>query len=366
MIEVKHLTKKYGNHTAVKDLSFTIETGKIYGFLGPNGAGKSTTMNIITGCLAATDGQVLINGHDIFEDPREAKKHIGYLPELPPVYMEMTPYEYLKFVGEAKGLRKGELVEQIEEAMTDTQILHVQNRLIKNLSKGYRQRVGIAQAIIGNPEIVILDEPTVGLDPLQIIEIRSLIKKLGEKRTVILSSHILPEIQAVCDHVMIITKGSLVANDTLENISSYLTGDREMKLLVKGEEGKIRMTLNEIRGILEYSLEPNPDEKGCWNIEIKSDRTLDIREEIFFAFSRLGYPILNMVNEVITLEDVFLRLTSDPDAKPENDGLTLREDLEIVEEEIEEESDEDNPDEEENDDDDDSNNSSGGYTPLFR
>jgi len=364
LIEVKHLTKKYGGHTAVKDLSFTIETGKIYGFLGPNGAGKSTTMNIITGCLAATEGQVLINGHDIFEDPGEAKKHIGYLPELPPVYMEMTPYEYLTFVGEAKGLRKGELLEQIEEAMNDTQIIDVQNRLIKNLSKGYRQRVGIAQAIIGNPEIVILDEPTVGLDPLQIIEIRALIKKLGEKRTVILSSHILPEIQAVCDHVMIITKGTLVANDTLENISSYLTGNRSMKLLVKGEEGKIRMTLNEIQGILEYTLEPNADEAGCWDIEIKSERDLDLRETIFFAFSRLGYPILNMINEVITLEDVFLRLTADPDAKPQDNGLTLREDLVIEEEEIEDESDEES--EDEDDEDDDTNNSSGGYTPLFR
>lgn len=369
MIEVRNLTKKYGDHVAVRNLSFTIEPGKIYGFLGPNGAGKSTTMNIVTGCLAATDGEVLIDGHDIFEEPQEAKKHIGYLPEIPPLYPDMTPYEYLRFVGEAKGLKKGELAEQIEEAMNDTQITDVSDRLIKNLSKGYRQRVGIAQAIIGNPEIVILDEPTVGLDPRQIIEIRTLIKKLGEKRTVILSSHILPEIQAVCDHVMIIAKGNLVANDTLENISHYLTGDKSMKLLVRGEEGAIRMALNEIAGILEYEIAPSKDESGCFDIEIKSDRNLDIRDKIFFAFSALQFPILNMVNEIITLEDVFLRLTGEGEPKDDDKGLQLSENLTV--EEIEEpdeedggQDDEDASDEE--DDDHEDNSGSGGYTPLFR
>lgn len=380
MIEVKNLTKKYGGHTAVSNLNFTVEKGKIYGFLGPNGAGKSTTMNIITGCLAATEGQVLIDGHDIFEESKEAKSHIGYLPEQPPVYPEMTPYEYLRFVGSAKGLKKADLAEEIEKVISETQIDDVRDRLIRNLSKGYRQRVGIAQAMLGNPEIIILDEPTVGLDPKQIIEIRALIKSLGEQRTVILSSHILPEVSAICDYVMIISKGRLVASDTLENLSNYLTGDKTMDLTVRGEDGKIRMALNEIGGILEYEIMPSKEDPGVYNIIIKSDRNADIREQVFFAFSSLCYPILNMVNEIITLEDVFLRLTTDPDDVKE-DALQLRENLVVEEfedngadteegadgEEDENGGDDDEEDGEEEDNKDDGDKKDGGdYKPLFK
>jgi ABC-2 type transport system ATP-binding protein len=379
LIEVKNLTKKYGDNIAVSNLNFTVEKGKIYGFLGPNGAGKSTTMNIITGCLAATEGQVLINGHDIFEEPKEAKSHIGYLPEQPPVYPEMTPYEYLRFVGMAKGLRKADLAEQIEIVIGETQIDDVRDRLIKNLSKGYRQRVGIAQAMLGNPEIIILDEPTVGLDPKQIIEIRTLIKSLGKQRTVILSSHILPEVSAICDYVMIIAKGRLVASDTLENLSNYLTGDKTMDLSVKGEEGKIRMALNEIAGILEYEITPSKEGAGIYDIVIKSDRNADIRESIYFAFCNLRFPILNMVNEIITLEDVFLRLTTDPN-EVKNDALQLRENLVVEEleenksndedaeddEDKDESEDEDKVEKDDKDDDDDDKKSGGSYKPMFR
>lgn len=218
MIEVKNLTKNYGAIPAVKDVSFTVEAGKIYGFLGPNGAGKSTTMNMITGCLAPSFGDVKINGLDIYEDAVEAKRSIGYLPEIPPLYTDMTPFEYLEFVGRAKGLKKGSLYDEIERVMEKTKILDVSSRLIRNLSKGYRQRVGIAQAILGDPEYIILDEPTVGLDPLQIIEIRDLIASLAENHAVILSSHILQEISAVCDHVIMISKGKVVASDSMENL----------------------------------------------------------------------------------------------------------------------------------------------------
>ncbi len=220
MIEVKNLTKAYGPLVAVDNLNFTIEPGKIYGFLGPNGAGKSTTMNIMTGCLVATTGQVLVNGHDIFEEPLEAKKCIGYLPEQPPVYLDMTVTDYLRFVTEAKHVARGERDAKIREALGKTGTLEVKNRLIKNLSKGYRQRVGLAQAILGDPEIIILDEPTVGLDPKQIIEIRDLIKMLAKSHTVMLSSHIMQEISAVCDYLLIIAGGKLVASDTPENLSS--------------------------------------------------------------------------------------------------------------------------------------------------
>lgn len=218
MISVEHLTKCYGEFLAVDDLSFEIEEGHVYGFLGPNGAGKSTTMNIMTGCLSATEGHVKIDGHDIFEDPIEAKKLIGYLPEQPPLYMCETPMEYLKFVGEAKGLRGQELKKQIDEVVSQTKIEDVKHRIISKLSKGYKQRVGIAQALLGNPKVIILDEPTVGLDPIQIIEIRDLIKQLGQTHTVILSSHILSEVQAVCDQILIISNGKLVANDEAKNL----------------------------------------------------------------------------------------------------------------------------------------------------
>ena len=234
MIEVTNLTKKYGDHIAVDHLSFRVEKGQIYGFLGPNGAGKSTTMNIITGYLAATEGTVTIDGKDVQKDPEEAKRSIGYLPELPPLYVDMTVREYLDFVAELKKVPKKERKQQIDEVMEMTQITDMQQRLIRNLSKGYRQRVGLAQAILGYPEVIILDEPTVGLDPKQIIEIRDLIRKLGENHTVILSSHILSEVSAVCDHIMIIAHGKLVASDSPENLQKLMSGSMELDLEVKG------------------------------------------------------------------------------------------------------------------------------------
>ena len=222
MITVEHLTKRYGSVTAVDDISFTLETGHIYGFLGPNGAGKSTTMNIMTGCLAASAGEVTIDGHDIFEDARQAKRLIGYLPEIPPLYTDETPWEYLCFVAQAKGIPAKQIPDEVARAVAETRLDEMAGRLIRNLSKGYRQRVGIAQALLGSPPYIILDEPTVGLDPLQIIEIRDLIKELGRSHTVIFSSHILSEVQAICDQILIISKGKLVAYDTAANLEKQL------------------------------------------------------------------------------------------------------------------------------------------------
>ena len=236
MIEVKHLVKKYGDHTAVDDLSFTLESGKIYGFLGPNGAGKSTTMNMMTGYLAPTEGQILINGYDVAEEPMEARKCIGYLPEIPPLYPDMTVLEYLRFAAELKQVPKNERSTEIERVMDETRIKDMENRLIRHLSKGYKQRVGLAQALLGDPEVLILDEPMVGLDPKQIIEIRELIRGLGKKHTVILSSHILSEISSICDHVLIISNGKLVASDTPENLGSYMKHTDAMELQVRGSK----------------------------------------------------------------------------------------------------------------------------------
>ena len=256
MIEINHLVKKYGEHVAVDDLTLTVEPGKIYGFLGPNGAGKSTTMNMITGYLGATSGEVKINGHDIFADPQEAKKCVGYLPEIPPLYTEMTVREYLDFVAELKGLDKKVRKTQTEEIMELTHTKEVSERLIRNLSKGYRQRVGFAQAIMGYPDVIILDEPTVGLDPKQIIEVRELIKELGKKHTVILSSHILTEISAVCDHVFILSKGKLVASDSTEHLLERMSGAQEIALLVKEKEQRMEELLKELPGVAEVSREP--------------------------------------------------------------------------------------------------------------
>lgn len=236
MIEMNHLTKKYGNHVAVDDLSLTVEPGRIYGFLGPNGAGKSTTMNMVTGYLGATSGEVKINGFDILKQPEEAKKCIGYLPEIPPLYVDMTVKEYLDFAAELKEIDRADRRQYVDEAMEMTKITDMKDRLIKNLSKGYRQRVGLAQAVLGYPEVIILDEPTVGLDPKQIIEMRELIKKLGEKHTVILSSHILSEVREVCDYIFIISKGKLVANDTTENLLEKVEKNhRELEILLRGD-----------------------------------------------------------------------------------------------------------------------------------
>ena len=309
MIEVKHLTKRYGNHVAVNDLNFTIDKGKVYGFLGPNGAGKSTTMNIITGCLGATEGEVLIDGHSITEEPMQAKRLIGYLPEQPPVYMDMTPAEYLDFVARAKGIPAKERAQQIETVTEKTRTQDVRNRLIRNLSKGYRQRVGIAQALLGRPEIIILDEPTVGLDPAQIIEIRELIRELGKEHTLVLSSHILSEVQAVCDAIMIISKGRLVASDTSENLTALFAGTVTLNLDVRATDDAARKVLDTVPGIEDMAL--SAGDPGVTHVQLKPEEGQDIRETLFFAFAKAGLPILSMTQNHASLEDVFLELTQD-------------------------------------------------------
>ena len=309
MIEVNHLYKRYGNHTAVSDLSFTIEKGQIYGFLGPNGAGKSTTMNIMTGCLAATSGEVRIGGYDIFEDAEQAKKLIGYLPEQPPLYLDRTPREYLTFVARAKGIPEKDIVPQLTHVMTVTQTLDVADRLIKNLSKGYKQRVGIAQAILGDPEVIILDEPTVGLDPRQIIEIRDLIKELGKNHTVILSSHILSEVQAVCQTILIISKGKLVACDSPETLEKLFAGTASIELTAEAGEEETRNILKSVPGVIHTEITPTDD--GCCNVRLDMQKQADNKacRDIFFAFSKEERAILQMSMAKASLEDIFMELT---------------------------------------------------------
>ena len=314
MIEISNLVKKYGDHMAVDYLSLTVEPGKIYGLLGPNGAGKSTTMNIVTGYIGADGGTVKINGYDIFAQPEEAKKCIGYLPEIPPLYVDMTVYEYLQFVAELKKLDRKKRKEMIADAMDMTGITEVKNRLIKNLSKGFRQRVGFAQALLGYPEIIILDEPTVGLDPKQIIEIRELIKRLGENHTVILSSHILSEISAVCDHVFIISKGKLVASDATENLISLMSKNQEINLVIKSDEIGARGMLEKIVNVDKVTFEQS-EEEGTVKALVVAKANCDIREEIFELASAMHMPILEMHSVVKSLEDVFLELTGEGDEK---------------------------------------------------
>lgn len=309
MIEINHLVKKYGSHVAVDDLSLTVEPGKIYGFLGPNGAGKSTTMNIITGYLAATSGEVKINGFDVLKQPEEAKKCVGYLPELPPLYMDMTVKEYLDFVAELKKIEKSLRAGYVKEAMKITKTEEVSGRLIRNLSKGYRQRVGFAQAVLGYPEILILDEPTVGLDPKQIIEIRDLIKELGKKHTIILSSHILSEISAVCDHVFIISHGKLVASDSTENLLERMTGAQEIELLVKVEEDTAETAIREVAQV-ERCEKTESKEDGAVQLLVTAKKDADVREAIYHTCVEHHMPILEMKAASKSLEDVFLELTS--------------------------------------------------------
>ena len=309
VIEISHLVKKYGSHVAVDDLSLTVEPGKIYGFLGPNGAGKSTTMNIITGYLAATSGEVKINGFDVLKQPEEAKKCVGYLPELPPLYMDMTVKEYLDFVAELKKLEKSLRAGYVKEAMKITKTEEVSGRLIRNLSKGYRQRVGFAQAVLGYPEILILDEPTVGLDPKQIIEIRDLIKELGKKHTIILSSHILSEISAVCDHVFIISHGKLVASDSTENLLERMTGAQEIELLVKAEEDTAETAIREVAQV-ERCEKTESKEDGAVQLLVTAKKDADVREAIYHTCVEHHMPILEMKAASKSLEDVFLELTS--------------------------------------------------------
>ena len=335
MIEVKNLVKKYGNHIAVDHLNFTIEEGKIYGFLGPNGAGKSTTMNIMTGYLGATEGEVLINGHNILKDPEEAKKCIGYLPEIPPLYTDMTVLEYLDFAAELKKIKKKEREEAVEQVVKLAKLYDVQERLIKNLSKGYRQRVGLAQAILGFPEIIILDEPTVGLDPKQIIEIRELIRTLAKNHTVILSSHILAEVQEVCDYVMIISKGKLVASDTPVNLEQLMAGSETVEITTRATQAEVRDILRPVANVEKITTQVNKDNTTGAVIEVKNHA--DIRESVFMAFAEKKKPLLMLKNTKVSLEDVFLELTqNDAEAeKLETDELEAEE-SDAVKQEMEE------------------------------
>lgn len=308
MIEVRHLSKRYGTHLALDDLSFSIDRGVVYGFLGPNGAGKSTTMNIMTGCLGATEGEVLIDGHNVAEEPMEAKKHIGYLPELPPLYGDMTPEEYLHFVARAKGLRREESARQIETVMEKTRIADVRKRLIRNLSKGYRQRVGIAQAILGDPDIIILDEPTVGLDPRQITEIRELIQKLGENKTVILSSHILGEVQAVCERLLILSKGKLVACDTPANLEKQMSSASALEIDVCASAEQAEKLLSRLPNVQSFKSKGTADRCQI-RLETEKEHLEDLSKAVFFALAEAGTPLLAMTPTKASLEDIFLELT---------------------------------------------------------
>ena len=310
MIEVRNLTKKYGDHFAVQDISFSLEKGKIYGLLGPNGAGKSTTMNIMTGYIAATSGEVIIEGHDIFKEAEEAKKHIGYLPEIPPLYMDMTVWEYLFTVADLKGVPKSERKSMIGDVMEKVMITNMKDRLIKNLSKGYKQRVGIAQTLIGNPDIIILDEPTVGLDPKQIIEIHTLIKQLGEDHTVLISSHILSEIGAVCDHVVIINKGHLVVSDSTENLEKLFKGQDILCLSAQGELEKIQNILREFPALSIADMK-EAEEAETYRFQLKVQDQADYRKQLFFRFAEAGIPLLEISRAGMSLEDIFLEITEE-------------------------------------------------------
>lgn len=324
MISVEHLTKCYGDVTAVDDLSFEIDEGHVYGFLGPNGAGKSTTMNIMTGCLSATEGSVKIDGYDIFEEPDKAKKLIGYLPEQPPLYMTETPKEYLRFVGEAKGLRGTGLEQQIADVMEQTKIAEMENRRISTLSKGYKQRVGIAQALLGNPRVIILDEPTVGLDPIQIIEIRALIKELGKTHTVIFSSHILSEVQTICDQILIIAKGKLIAFDGPEQLEKRLLSPGEILITVQMEEEEIREILAETGHITEILVETRNTGFHVAHLRTDHDNIYEVSGSVFSAFAKKKKPLFEMAVKKANLEDVFIELTES--------GPGSEERLEIVKE----------------------------------
>ena len=317
MIEIEHLTKRYGGHTAVSDLSFTVDSGQIYGFLGPNGAGKSTTMNIMTGCLSATEGSVRIDGHDIFDEPNQAKRLIGYLPEQPPLYMNETPEEYLRFVGEAKGLRGTELERQIDEVIRQTGIEGVARRRISALSKGYKQRVGIAQALLGNPKVIILDEPTVGLDPIQIIEIRDLIKELGQTHTVIFSSHILSEVQTICDQIIMIAKGKLVAFDTPENLEQHLLTPNEVILTTDASANEVQTLLEGISNVTELSLEEQDSGLVTARIKTGLSDVYQLSRAVFSAFAASGNTLLELAVKKANLEDIFLELADNDAAAPE-------------------------------------------------
>lgn len=315
MIEVRDLVKRYGRHVAVDHLSFTVEPGQVYGFLGPNGAGKSTTMNMMTGYLGSTAGEVLVDGHSMAGDAEAARKLIGYLPEQPPLYTDMTVVEYLDFVAELKGVTRKERVAQVDRVMGRVKLTDVSGRLIKNLSKGYRQRVGLAQALLGDPHYIILDEPTVGLDPKQIIEIRALIRDLAREHTVILSSHILAEVQAVCDRILIIHHGKMVASGTPGDLERELAGDNLLELVVKGDGEAAAALLRALPGASKVTLQPGAEAGAC-ALRLESGGGADLREAVFRACARADLPILTMKSGGLTLEDLFLRLTAD-EAEPQ-------------------------------------------------
>lgn len=308
MIEVKNLTKQFGSKTAVKNISFSVQEGEILGFLGPNGAGKSTTMNMLTGYISSTSGTAMINGIDVLEDPIGAKRHIGYLPEKPPVYGDMTVKEYLNFV---YSLKKSKLPREshLAEICELVKIIDVKNRLIRNLSKGYQQRVGFAQALVGNPGVLILDEPTVGLDPKQIIEIRTLIKKLGKHHTVILSSHILPEVQAVCDKIVVISSGSIVANDTTDVLAKNLSADHKLVLRTEGKSDEVKKLLSSIPGMDRVYVNREA-EPGVYEYFLEAEQGKDLRREISKKLSSRNFPILMMKSNELSLEEIFLKLTT--------------------------------------------------------
>lgn len=309
MIEVDNVIKRYGQRVAVDKVNFTVKEGEVLGFLGPNGAGKTTTMNIITGYISATEGSVKVDGLDILENPEEVKKKIGYLPELPPLYMDMTVEEYLMFVSKIKKVKKEKALKELKNIMESIKIYDVRGRLIKNLSKGYKQRVGLAQAIVGSPQVLILDEPTVGLDPKQIIEIRNLIKDLGKKHTIILSSHILSEVSAVCDRVLIINKGKIVASGTPDELSKQLSYSNKMLLRVKGNSKEIFKVLRDVPNV-QSILEQGVRESGTIDIAVEAKKGFDIRETVFNVLSGSKMPIYMMKSIDLTLEEVFLQVTT--------------------------------------------------------
>lgn len=313
MVEIKNLVKNYGNKNAVDDISFSIKEGEVVGFLGPNGAGKSTTMNIITGYLSATSGTVTVGDKDIFHEPLEVKRQIGFLPEQPPLYFDMTVLEYLSFVYELKGCTFNKK-EHLNEVMDKVKITDVKNRLIGNLSKGYKQRVGIAQAIIGNPKFIIFDEPTVGLDPVQVIEIRNLIRSLGKKHTVILSTHILSEVQAVCDRVIIIKDGKIIADEKTQKLNQTAGQSAKMKIKVAGPNREVFNLLKGLQGILKVESD-GVREGDAFSYILETDPSIDVRKIIFNALARSSWPMVGMENLEAELEDVFLRLVQGDNGK---------------------------------------------------
>ena len=307
MVEIRNLTKYYGTHPAVQDISFTVGDHEVLGFLGPNGAGKSTTMNMITGCLPSTSGTVLVDGYDISKDPIEVKKRIGYLPEIPPVYPDMRVRDYLNFAAGLKGVSRNDRTKQVENAMERLHITDVQKRIIGNLSKGYRQRVGIAQALVGNPPVIIFDEPTVGLDPKQIIEIRNLIRSLGKNHTVILSTHILSEVQSVCDRIVIINEGKIIADERTENITQVVEDNRRYAVKVAGPQREVAAALRQIPGVLSVEI-TGERELDSYVYRVEAEKGVDVRKPVFWAMAENNWPITGLETLGMNLEEVFTKI----------------------------------------------------------